>query len=261
MNKEIYYGIPTYKRVNEQITLKFLNKMKIDKKHIILSTQNKEEYIKCSEMYSDICTVIYGEKSNLSGNRNNIIDFLPNDSNVLILDDDINSFKKNKNGKLEDLTREQFIEMVEKMFLLTRKYGGKLWSVYPVANTYFMEKEPVVKFNRPIICVHGVITTKDLRYNENQTVKEDYMFVCDNLICNYPTLRLENVTTDAKHFTNNGGCKEQWVENDKCFKTLLSKYSDYVIANKKRPGEILLKNNIKVGPVKYGIKKVRLGNE
>lgn len=49
---EIYYGIPTYKRVNEQITLSFLKNIGIDKEHIILATQVKEEYDKCKELYS-----------------------------------------------------------------------------------------------------------------------------------------------------------------------------------------------------------------
>ena len=254
---DIFYGIPTYKRVNEQITLKFLKNIGIDKDHIILATQLEEEYEQCKKLYSNDCIVIYRENvHNLSGNRNTIINYLPKDTNVLILDDDIESFEINKNGKLQKLSGEHFKEIVKRMFYLARKYKSKLWSVYPVENAYFMEKEPIVKFNRPIICVHGVITS-ELRYDEEQTVKEDYMFVGDNLAKGYPTLRLENVTSNAKHWTNNGGCKDQWNTNDECMKKLLNKYPQYLKVNTKRQGEVLMKNNIKIG-VKNDITKVRL---
>lgn len=254
---DIYYGIPTYKRVNEQITLQFLKDIGIDKDHIILATQLEDEYEECKKLYSNDCIVIYRENvHNLSGNRNTIINYLPKDTNVLILDDDIESFEINKNGKLEKLSGEHFKEIVKRMFYLARKYKSKLWSVYPVENAYFMEQEPIVKFNRPIICVHGVITS-ELRYNEEQTVKEDYLFVCDNFVKGYPTLRLENVTSNAKHWTNNGGCKDQWGTNDECLKRLITKYPQYVKLNTKRNGEVLIKNNIKVG-INNNVNKVRL---
>lgn len=145
----IYYGIPTYKRVNEQITLHFLKSIGIDKEHIILATQLEDEYEECKKLYSNDCTVIYRDNvHNASGNRNTILEYLPKDTNVLILDDDIESFEVNKNGKLEKLSGKHFIEIVERMFYLCRKYKSKLWSVYPVENAYFMEKEPIVKFNK-----------------------------------------------------------------------------------------------------------------
>lgn len=254
---DIYYGIPTYKRVDEQITLNFLKGIGIDKEHIILATQLKDEYEKCKELYSDYCTVIYRENvHNLSGNRNTIINYLPKDTNVLILDDDIEGFEVNRNGKLQKLSGKHFIEIVERMFHIARKYNSKLWSIYPVENAYFMEKEPIIKFNKAIICVHGVITS-DLRYNEEQTVKEDYLFVGDNLAKGYPTLRLENVTSNAKHLTNKGGCKDQWGTNKECMERVLKKYPQYIVKNTKREGEILMKKNIMVG-IKEKNKKVRL---
>lgn len=254
---DIFYGIPTYKRADAQITLAFLKSIGIDKSHIIMSTQIPEDYNKCKELYSDDCVVIYRPANNLSGNRNTIIDHLPVGTNVLILDDDISGFEMNKRGTLVPITGKAFIELVDRMFFLTRKYGGKLWSVYPVRNAYFMEDTPVIKFNKAIIAVHGVITS-DLRYDERQTVKEDYLFVCENLKRGYPTLRIENITSCAKHWTNDGGCKDQWHTNDECYKRLFKEYPQYINANTKRPGEVLLKQNIKVGPVVHGIKKVRL---
>lgn len=246
---EIFYGIPTYKRVDAQITLNFLHSIGIDKQHIILATQLEDEFERCKELYSDICTVIYREGvHNLSGNRNTIIEYLPIGTNVLILDDDIEGFEINVNGKLQKLSGKHFITIVERMFFLAREYNSKLWSVYPVENAYFMEKTPIIKFNRPVICVHGLITS-DLRYDEEQTVKEDYMFVCDNFAKGYPTLRLENVTSNAKHWTNKGGCKDQWGTNAECMERVLKKYPQYVVKNPKREGEILLKNNIKIGNV------------
>ena len=253
----IYFGIPTYKRVDKQITLKYLKEIGVEKEYIILATQTTEEYEQCKELYSNDCTVIYQEKHNLSGNRNTIIDYLPKGSCVLILDDDIDGFEIKKNGKLERMTGKQFLEVVSKMFQLSLQKGSKLWGIYPVRNAYFMEDEFIVKYNRPIIAVHGVVTS-ELRYNEEQTVKEDYLFVCDNLAKGLPTLRLENMTSTAKHLTNAGGCKDQWGENDECYERILKKYPQYIIPNKKRKGEILLKNNITVGIRNKDNRKVRL---
>lgn len=241
-----YYGIPTYKRTDKQITLEFLKGIGVDKKHIILATQLPEEYEYCKARYGEDCTVIYREAHNAAGNRNTIIDYLPEDTNVVILDDDISGFEINVDGKLQPMEKDEFLEVVEKMFALARKHNSKLWSVYPVRNAYFMQDEYVVKFNRPIICVYGLITS-DLRFDEAQTVKEDYLFVCQNLERGYPTLRLENVTTTAKHWTNSGGCKDQWGTNEECLNRLLTGYPQYVKKNPRREGEVLLKTKIRLG--------------
>lgn len=254
---DFYFGIPTYKRVNEQLTLAYLKGLGIERERIILATQTEAEFEACKELYGNDCIVIYREAHNLSGNRNTIIDYLPTDTGVLILDDDITGFEVNKGGKLEPISGKALIEIASRMFELCRKYGGKLWSVYPVRNAYFMEREPLVKFNKAIICVHGVITS-DLRYDEEQTVKEDFMFVCDNFAKGYPTLRLDNVVAAAKHWTNDGGCKDQWGTNDECLKRLVRKYPQYIKHNAKRRGEVLIRQNVPVGAANQGIKNVRL---
>lgn len=252
-----FFGIPTYKRVDEQLTLAYLKRRGVERERIILATQTEEEYIACKERYDADCVVIFRAAHNLSGNRNTIIDYFPPSTNVLILDDDIMGFERNKNGTLVELSGNEFIDIADKMFEKTRAFGGKLWSVYPVRNAYFMEREPIIKFNRAIICVHGVITS-DLRYAEEQTVKEDYLFVCENLAKGYPTLRLENVVANAKHLTNAGGCKGQWDTNDECYERVLRLYPQFVVANSKRAGEVLMRKNIPVGAKIRGLNSVRL---
>lgn len=257
----IYYGIPTYKRADKQITLEFLKSIGIAKEQIVLATQVPEEYEYCKARYGDDCIVIYREGvHNAAGNRNTILDYLEPDSNVLILDDDICGFEKNVGGKLQKVSEAEFKDFTEKMFKLARKHNSLLWGVYPVRNAYFMEEDPVVKFNRPTISVHGIITS-DLRFNERMTVKEDYYFVGENLKSGHPTMRLENVTVNAKHLTNEGGCKGQWDTNAECVNILLTAFPEFIKENPRREGEVLLKTKIRLNGSKvdkthlYPVKK------
>lgn len=240
-----YFGIPSYKRAGKVTTIDFLYEIGAKKNQIFLSTQNLEDFNLYKELYGDKVNVIYGEGYSLSDNRNTLIDNFPEGTELVILDDDIKCFDIKKNNKLTRVPNKMVIPLIEQIFKKCKQYNCKVWSFYPVNNAYFMKDDFEIKFNCPIICLHGLITT-ELRYNNEYIVKEDYDFVCRNFNRGYGTMRLNNISIHANHYSLSGGCKDQWETNDVLAEKLLKAFPKYLKKHHSRQGEVLMRNNIKI---------------
>jgi hypothetical protein len=233
-----YFGIPSYKRGHEQLTLKYLNKLGYHPRQIIISTQTEEDYAEYQRKYGKDCTVIYGQGNCVGDNRNNILQFLEKGVNIVMLDDDIKSLQKLTNGKLKDIdTKEELDNFIENAFDYCKVNRARIWGVYPVNNAYFM-KASIDKKNILIGCVLGL--KNEFLFDSKFRTKEDYELCCREITNGYNCIRFNNVTANAKHKTNAGGCKDDWKFeiNKKCADMLIQKYPKLIKRNTKKPEEV-----------------------
>ena len=233
-----YFGIPSYKRSQEQLTIKYLNELGYNKENIILSTQTEEDYKAYKNLYSDFATIIFNSGNSVGDNRNNILRFLPKYSEVVMLDDDIKSLQVLDGDKLRNIsTKTELDWYIETSFKYTKSNNARLWGVYPVNNAYFMKKS-IDKKNILIGCVMGIINC--FEFDSNFRTKEDYELCSREIKKGYNCIRFNYLTANAKHKTNAGGCKDDWKFeiNKRCADMLIAKYPDLIKRNTKKLDEV-----------------------
>lgn len=233
-----FWGIPSYKRGHEQQTLQYLKKLGYNPRQIIISTQTEDDYKEYQQKYGKDATIIYGNGNCVGDNRNNILNFIEKGCNIVMLDDDVKCLQKLSNGKLINVeTREELDKFINNAFDYCEKNNARLWGVYPVSNAYFM-KNTIDKKNILIGCVLGL--KNEFLFNSEFRTKEDYELCCREISKGYNCVRFNNVTVNAKHKTNAGGCKDDWKFeiNKRCADMLIQKYPTLIKRNNKKPEEV-----------------------
>ena len=234
----IYFGIPSYKRAEKQLTLNYLHNLGYTKEQIIISTQTEDDFKEYKSLYNDKAVIVFGLGNNVSDNRNNILKNIPNGERVVMLDDDIKSLQKLVNGKLQYIdTKEELDKFIENAFDYCKKNNARIWGVYPVCNAYFM-KNTIDKKNILIGCVLGL--KNEFLFDNQFRTKEDYELCCREMKQGYNCVRFNNVTANALHKTNAGGCKDVWKFeiNKKCADMLIEKYPMFIKRNSKKLDEV-----------------------
>lgn len=233
-----YFAIPSYKRSEQQITLGYLKKLGYLKEQIYISTQTEDDYREYLIKYGDIATIVYANGNCVGDNRNTLLYSIPESSQIVMLDDDIKSLQKLSNGKLVNIdTKEELDKFINNAFDYCKKNNARLWGVYPVANAYFM-KTTIDKKNILIGCVLGLIN--EFKFDREFRTKEDYELCCREIKQGYNCVRFNNITANAKHKTNAGGCKDDWKFeiNKKCADMLIARYPHLIKRNGKKLDEV-----------------------
>lgn len=235
--QKIKFAIPTYKRVEKQLTLEMLKNFGYSKDEIVISTQTKEDYEAYKNKYGNDCVVIYREGHSVTDNRNTLLDYFEKGQWLIMLDDDIKAFLKLDGNNLTKIeTKQELDKMFNDFFEYTEKNNGKMWGVYPIKNAFFM-KRSISKRNIINSCL-GIIN--DLRFDENYKAKEDIELCCRYLKNGYNVIRFNFITYDVRH-KQKGGCSDTWKsdENIKVSNKLVFKYPNLLRLNSKRKGEVL----------------------
>lgn len=233
-----YFGIPSYKRSNEQLTLKYLHNLGYNKEQIFISTQTEEDFNLYKNKYNNLANIIFKAGNCVGDNRNNILRNLPKGSKIVMLDDDIKALQVLKENKLQDInSKEELDKFINNAFDFCRVNNARIWGIYPVNNSYFMRKT-IDKKNLLIGCVLGLIN--DIEFNRDFRTKEDYELCCREISNGYNCIRFNHISANAKHKTNSGGCKDDWKFdiNKRCADMLLQKYPNLVKRNSKKLDEV-----------------------
>lgn len=235
--QKIKFAIPTYKRVEKQLTLQMLKEFGYEKDDIVISTQTQEDFEQYFNKYNSECSVIFREGHSVTDNRNTLIDYFNKGDWVVMLDDDIQAFYKLSGKKLTKIsTKEEFNRMLNDFFEYTERNNGKIWGVYPCKNAFFM-KQSIDKKDIVNTCLGLII---DQRFDETLKAKEDIELCCRYIKSGYNVIRFNFITFDAKH-RNKGGCSDVWKsnENELVSKKLVAKYPKLLRLNTTRKGEVL----------------------
>lgn len=188
---KIYYGIAGYHRP-ECKTYQTLVKLGIPKDQIVISLNDENDFEEYNKRYGKETTVIYKKGNNVACNRNNILNWFPTGTYVMVLDDDISSFKgwkqegESKYGKLVNLDRESLENVLLQSFEETLKVKSNMFGTYAIANTMMIkstiETQGIYSINKMFqggSC--GFIIDKEHRYNENMLLLDDYEIVLKNI--------------------------------------------------------------------------------
>lgn len=235
----IVFGIPSYKRSEQQLTLNYLEQMGYSKEQIYISTQSVEDYKKYAEKYSKRANIIYNEGSCVSDNRNNLLNYFEKGTKLVMLDDDLSFIGHLVNKKLVPFTQEELHKFINDAFKLTEKKKALIWTGYPVENAFFMSKT-IDNKNFGVGCIMGIIID-NYRFNPEFKIKEDFDICLQTIRDGYNCLRFNFIHAKGKH-KSKGGCEEFWnnKEEEKCTLKILQKYP-YLIKKGCRKNSIIMR--------------------
>lgn len=239
--QEICFGIASYRRPDNQRTLDYLERMGIDREHIIMSVQSAEDKAQYERagIGNRVGRLIYRPGKNVSDNRNTLLESVPPGTRLVMLDDDINAVCKLDGKGLRKIeSREEFYSMLKRGYALAARHRTVGFGLYPVKNAYFMSTGYAER-NVVIGTLFAIVNT-DLRFDAEMATKEDYEYCCKAIRRYGAFVRLNWYVCDAQHYTK-GGCEEAWNDKAELFRTarrLAGKYPDILALNPKRPGEV-----------------------
>lgn len=251
---KIYYGIAGYHRP-ECKTYHTLVKMGIPKDQIVISLNDEEDYKTYKELYGNETTVIYKKGNNVACNRNNILNHFPVGTYVMVLDDDISSFKTieksktSKYGKLVTMDRKELEDRLYDAFKTTLQVKGNMFGTYAIANTMMikgtLETQGLYSVNKMFqggSC--GFIVDETHRYKEEMLLLDDYEIVLRNIKeGNYTLRRNDIVAVTPKMGSSKGGYYDIYKlgKQKEYILKLKEMYPDMITVKKDYSGVILKK--------------------
>lgn len=233
---KVYFGIPSYNRPETQDTLDML--LRLGCSNIIISTQTEQDYIEYDKRYGKCANVVYRKGNKASDNRNTILDNIEQDAWCVMMDDDIQAInQKNGTGTRTIATKEEFEKFINDAIRIADSKCAQIVGIYPTDNAYFMKHGYSV--DKILIGTMFIIKNTGMRFSSQFRVKEDYEYCCRLISKGGHTIRLNDVSVKAKHYTNKGGCHDDWGANKDCTDALLMLYPDLVKRNPRRKNEVL----------------------
>lgn len=224
--------IPTYKRVDNQITLKSIPKDLLKLTYLVCY---EEEELHLKKYNINLIVLPQGIRG-IGAKRQYIVDNYPQE-HILFIDDDL-SFLKRKNGetKLEKIKDNQFKELYDWILMCLEKgfgivgcsaQGGN--NRFPNKFTYFGRIWAIYGINTKILNKHNI------RYDQIE-VMEDFYVVLDLLRWGYRSIINTEFAHGQKASNQAGGCSEtRTYEIQKQSALLLSlKHEPFVNVVKKK---------------------------
>lgn len=242
---DYYFGIASYHRKDRQPMLAYLRSMGVPPDRIIMSVQTKDDLNDYLPLYGKECTIIYREGSNVSMNKNTLLDYMEEHYQgvpLIVLSDKVRGIQKMVGRATVDITNEEFVKLCEAGISITRKLCGACFGVYSVENTMFMEHS--ISTNRQILgCFMGILDTS-IKFDERYALKEDLEYVCRCIKMKKRVIRFNDLCLKATLHTQ-GGCHSAWnSEGDKvnrdCTNLLLTTYPTIAARHSTRKNEIRL---------------------
>jgi Mor family transcriptional regulator len=261
------FVIRTYKRVEtiKKKTLSFLEYNNVPKENIYIFCGEDEQQI-----YTDSLDpkyhILNGGSRGMAYVDNRITDYFAEDTYIILMDDDINESyqlclsnqkKKNeRNGKNLPKNMEllNLRSLVERGYNLMKKYNLSLFGMYPVCNSYFMEKtkEVDLDLNFCIGRLCGFLNKKDILIVDD--LREDYERTILHFRKSGGVIRFNHTCCDADTYKGTGGLElfRTKEKMEKSVSYMLDKYPDVVKRKncKSKYSEIRL---IKKKSIKYFI--------
>lgn len=196
-------AIPSFERpyILKSCTLSVLETLntQINITIFLSNEQEKEKYI---HVISPKYNIVVSNTSGLKDKRNFILNYYPNGTHLIQLDDDISNIVQlthdNKAIGLSD-----FDTFCKNMFDITIQHNTKLFGVYPLSNPYFMNPYTWVGLSYCVGAFFGIIVDHDNQItNCLQEDKERSLMYYEKygsiIRCNW-------VGIHTKYWTNNGG--------------------------------------------------------
>lgn len=240
--------IPTMGRYNK---VKPLTTLGLTRDRYVLCVNDESEKVKY-EAENPGVEILVSHKRGCMPNRNFLLDYFPEGSRILMVDDDVEGlFEMRGPGRkgLVKMTGDEVDALIRKGFEMCEKNNTKFWGVYPTYNHYFMSRT-IVPHGFIVGMFMGIIVS-DQRFDTNVKFKDDYAFTCQHILKYKKVVRFNYVCVKAQYLTNTGGSANfrttEAIEQD--VEYLIQKYPNFIQRNNKREGNEIL---LKFRPVKGG---------
>lgn len=179
--------------------------------------------------------------SGISEVRNAMLDYYGVGKRIVMMCDDVrNVLRLVAPKRMVPVKGADLDKFIRDAFKLIDENGTKLWGVYPVNNHFYMSQSVASGF---IICSFAGMEVSGISFPEEMRLKEDYAFTAEHIRAYHKVARFNNVTVDAVHYRNAGGCQEYRnadLEEQAC-QYLLTTYPWCVQRHPRRDGEVILK--------------------
>lgn len=189
------FAIPSYQRydVLKNKTLQYLQASNVDMNKVYVFCV-EEEY----EQYRELpCHVVIGKKG-LKEQRNFIINFFPENTKLICMDDDIEYI---------DGLECPLLDWIEQVFKNMEDKKAYLAGVYPCFNPYFrkLTKKDITEDLRFIIgCFYFTINRKEMIENDNFNNKDDYSRTIRHYMKDGIVLRYNKIAAKTKFYGKGG---------------------------------------------------------
>jgi hypothetical protein len=225
-------AIPSYKRENvlPEKTLKTLIDGKVDPRRIHIFVANDSERKKYETIPREMYGAIVVGKPGISRQRRFIIEYFPENTRVVSIDDDVQGVfqldgdKLSKVGNLDKFYENAFSQLEkEKLFI---------WGVYPVHNPFFMKQKVTTDLKFILGTMYGFINRHDTKLKPSLQCreKEDVELSLLYYLKDGGVLRFNQITVKTK-FHSEGGLgekSERFKDNQDSAEYLAKKYPDLV---------------------------------
>lgn len=244
--QDFLVGIASYKRPRGVRTLDYLEELGFPKERILLSVQTEEDRHAYTEsgVAERVGKFLYRPASSAAGNRNTLLDSVPQKTRLLLLDDDIIELqhldKSQKRGLKGIHNLCEFDNVVKTGFSLANKNRTVCFGVSGIQDGAW--------FMRPGVGTRNIVTTQfmgvcvtSLRFDGRFCPKEDYEFCCRVILHYGSCVRLNEYAVKVPK--TRGGCSDIWknkLRNRKVANAMCTIYPDIVRPNPNREGEILM---------------------
>lgn len=165
----------------------------------------------------------------LAGNRNFVLDYYPEGTNILCLDDDIVSFEKLSADGKRLIPDTNVLAFAQKGFDWCEKQGKSLWGIYAARNYFFMDNDVTEGLHYIIGSCYGIINRKKDYQRVEFDEKEDYLRTLKHFDEEGGVIRLNNITVNTAYYKEQGGMQETRTKErvEKYARILGAKYPGY----------------------------------
>jgi hypothetical protein len=245
-------AIPTYKRYDQvyEKSISTLIKHKVASSKIYLFVANKEEAEEYKKSlpkgsYHKIVIGVLG----IQHQRNFIIDYFKEGTNVVFMDDDVERIDKLKGESFKQISDVD--KFMKSAFKECREAGLYLWGIYPVRNEFFMKPRP--EKSKDLRFIIGAFYGQVIRHSKDLKMKLKQKVDVENTILHYikdgGVLRYEKVTIKTKYYNPKGGIlavmkTNRLKVNEESAKKLERLYPKYGHVWKRENGKFEFKLNV-----------------
>lgn len=174
------------------------------------------------------------QDGNIARKRNAILNhFLGKKSlgNVVMVDDDYDSFARISHGQEQPLSPEEIEHVLFRGFTMAHDVGTPLWGVNVQADPKFYREYTPVTFLSPVLGPFMALRDCPLRFDEDLWLKEDYDFSLQVLRKYHRVLRFGMYHYRVDHFDLPGGVvsHRSWDEEIRQLRRLQEKWGNEVV--------------------------------
>lgn len=189
-------------------TLGYLSKTDIDfsKIDVFLSDpEEKDAYEKSLAPFN--VNIITTGKKHVNTQRNFIVDYYKEGTNIVGIDDDINAVVQ----KVDDKSTKLLIELdkfIKEAFKTTEQHKAKIWGINPVNNPYFLKQNISTNLKYIVACFYGWINAHEkFAYvsTEPEYGKEDFERSIRYYLAHNKVVRYNYIAPDTKYYSESGG--------------------------------------------------------